>query len=389
MSQNLCFFGYCILLIAVTIVFSPVTSASTVECENLLATGVGEYNAGDYSSALVVFDLLIQKDPSWPYGWLWKGTVLKDLGEQEEAEKAFKRGRCLLYPDTCTYSGNEQNDDTSDDDKKIFSNVQTSKSGPYSPMSSSSLDPCNAWQKADTLDPQSSDTDRTVSSDPHYLERRGDELMESGLYTEALQSYLLAEQMNQKNPVLPAKAGDAFRETGDLRSALDAWNRSLSLQPGQDVSDSLRKKRGDAYEVLNEPEKAIRELEEIKTLNSPDLFLQKGNLYSVLHEYASAEDSFQKCLSLNPANADASLGLARAQISQGKMSNAQKTLDSVQQAPLTPNQSRLLEQLKKEMKQYPKSESDDLSFLFTHPELYILILVGIGGIFYYRDSIFR
>ena len=41
------------------------------------------------------------------------------------------------------------------------------------------------------------------------------------------------------------------------------------------------------------------------------------------------------------------------------------------------------------MKQYPASDSDDLSFLFTHPELYILIIVGIGGIFYYRDSIFR
>ena len=389
MSHNLCLCGYCILLITVILVFFPVISASTVECENLLATGVAEYNAGDYSSALMVFDLLIQKDPSWPSGWLWKGTVLKDLGEQEEAEKAFKKGRCLLSPDTCTDSGDEHDHDTGDDYKKPLSNVQNRESGPYPPIGYSYIDRSNTGQQADTFDLRSSDTDRTVSSDPQYLEHRGDELMESGLYRQALQSYLLAEQMDPKNPVFPAKAGDAFNQIGDLSSALDAWNRSLSLQPGQDASDILRKKRGDAYEVLNEPEKALDELERIKSLNNPDLFLQKGNLYSVLHEYGRAEDSFQKCLSLDPGNTDASLGLAQAQMSQGKISNTQKTLDSVQKPPLHSNQSRLLEQLKKEMKQYPASDSDDLSFLFTHPELYILIIVGIGGIFYYRDSIFR
>jgi len=381
--------GYGILLVAITLVFSPVISASTVECENLLAAGVGEYNAGDYSSALQVFDLIIQKDASWPYGWLWKGTVLKELGAQEEAEIAFKKGRCLLYPDSCTDSGTENIHDT-DDYTKTRMSVQTHQTGPYPQAGYYFTDLSHAKQRADPDALQVSDDDKPLSSDPEYLERRGDQLMELGLYEQALPLYLHAEQINPKNPVIPAKAGDAFNKTGDIRSALDAWNRSLHLQPEQEVSDTLRKKRSDAYELLNEPEKAVRELEEIQSLTQkPDILFQKGKLYSVLHEYASAEESFQNYLSLSPENPDASLGLARAQISQGKISKAKKTLESVQQASFNPNQSHRLEQLKKEVQQYPKSESDDLSFLFSHPELYVLMIVGIGGLFYFRDTIFR
>jgi len=49
----------------------------------------------------------------------------------------------------------------------------------------------------------------------------------------------------------------------------------------------------------------------------------------------------------------------------------------------------LLEILKREHTYYQQDKTSDLSFLFSHPELFILTGIGIFGIFYFRDKIFR
>ena len=65
--------GFIAIVLIVFLLF-PAVSASSAESENLLAEGVDMYNSGDRDAALQLFELLIHIDPSWPYGWLWKGT---------------------------------------------------------------------------------------------------------------------------------------------------------------------------------------------------------------------------------------------------------------------------------------------------------------------------
>ena len=74
---------------------------------------------------------------------------------------------------------------------------------------------------------------------------------------------------------------------------------------------------------------------------------------------------------------------------QGKMAKAKETLDSIPESALNPDQTDLLEKLKQEYTYYQQNETSDISFLFSHPELYILTGIAIFGILYFRDKIFR
>jgi tetratricopeptide (TPR) repeat protein len=214
--------------------------------------------------------------------------------------------------------------------------------------------------------------------------------MKAGMYDEALHSFLLAEEMDPENPELSRKVGDMFRELGDLGSALDAWNRSVQNETDQKLTDDLRKKRADAYSAMDMPEQGIRELMKIEYPGiDPAVELQKGELYSRLQDYSRAEEFFQNSLLSDPGSADASLGLANARICQGKIAGAEEVLDSLSSSSLDPDQAVLFEKLKKEVKNYPPARTDDISFLFSSPELLIMTVIGAIGIFYFRDKIFR
>jgi tetratricopeptide (TPR) repeat protein len=223
-------------------------SASPAEIEKLLAEGVDMYNSGDRDTALQLFESVVLTDPSWPYGWLWKGTVLADMGRDMEAEDAFKTGRCLLNPDAC--------DDSSSPPLSEVRELFGAERIKY-PVDANNGESIVSHH-------QGSDPGYVVISDPVQLEREGDRFMESGKYDAALQSYLLAEQIDPSNPSYSRKTGDAYRAKGDFHSALDAWNRSLQNETDPGMSDGLRKKRSRAFSTLNMPDKAIQELEGLK-----------------------------------------------------------------------------------------------------------------------------
>lgn len=385
----------CSLAIAIMLIFTSLVYATPVESEKLLAEGVDAYNSGNKEAALHLFEMLISKDPSWPYGWLWKGTVLSDMGHQVKAESAFKKGRCLLYPETCEVSPGDDVPEVKDWPWKNSRPDHASRPATLQEASDltehSIYDDRSVHQYGRTFNDNSGQgLFRGLESYPKSHEHEGDELMKAGMYDEALHSFLLAEEMDPENPELSRKVGDMFRELGDLGSALDAWNRSVQNETDQKLTDDLRKKRADAYSAMDMPEQGIRELMKIEYPGiDPAVELQKGELYSRLQDYSRAEEFFQNSLLSDPGNADASLGLANARICQGKIAGAEEVLDSLSSSSLDPDQAVLFEKLKKEVKNYPPARTDDISFLFSSPELLIMTVIGAIGIFYFRDKIFR
>jgi len=382
--------GFIAIVLIVFLLF-PAVSASSAESENLLAEGVDMYNSGDRDAALQLFELLILIDPSWPYGWLWKGTVLADMGRDLEAEDAFKTGRCLLNPDACDDPFASPLVEVGDmHGTERFIHPIDGKGAENLEKDLQNNPVRNMQEKSVSHQYQEYGAGPLESSVPVQLEKEGDHFMENGEYDAALHTYLLAEQIAPENPDISRKTGDAYRATGNFNSALDAWNRSIQNETDLVDSDVLRKKRSEVFSTMNMPDHAIRELEDLKvSTNDPHVFHQKGELYSKLQDYALAEESFQNCISVDPGNIDASLGLAETRMRQGKIAKAKETLDSIPESALNPDQTNLLEKLKRDYTYYQDEETSDLSFLFSHPELYLLTGIGIFGIFYFRDKIFR
>ncbi len=49
------------------------------------------YRAGDRSVALVLADSVIQQAPAWPDGYVWKGALLRELGQLRAAEAVLRQ----------------------------------------------------------------------------------------------------------------------------------------------------------------------------------------------------------------------------------------------------------------------------------------------------------
>ncbi len=89
-----------LILLIIFIAIPMIGAAYYSDSEKLLDEGLAEYKSGNLDTSFHIFEDITLQNPSWPYGWLWKGTVLADLKKQEEADVAFKTGSCLLTPDS-------------------------------------------------------------------------------------------------------------------------------------------------------------------------------------------------------------------------------------------------------------------------------------------------
>lgn len=381
-----------ILVIYIISIQIPFTYASMdSDSDLLLADGVTAYNAGDFQSSLEIFESITINNPSWPYGWLWKGTVLSDMGSQKEAEIAFKTGICLLNPEACQDFENKDIHDQYQNMQTLYPYVQHSiintQNQVYQKMAgsvfSSEEKPFSDYSEIDHLNSNN-------SQNPELLEKMGDKQQESGILDDAIHSYTLASQIDPDNPDYSRKAGDSYAKKGNYSSALHEWNRSLESESDKVMKDQLVQKRSDVLSSLNQSLDAAKELERISTpVPNPEILVHKGELYYVSREYQLAETSYLECLSLFPENIDASLGLAQVRIRQGQYQQGKDVLDSIPQSSLSPQQGQFFNQLQKQIPSSRSSPSENLSGLFSRPELYIFAIIGVGGVIYCRKKIFQ
>lgn len=377
------------LMVFIIILLSGIASGVIQsDSEVSLTEGVVAYNSGDLEYSLQIFELIVQKDPLWPNGWLWKGEVLSDLGRQDEADIAFKTGRCLQNPGSCQVPLEENTVKNAGFNGHHAGNTYSSPSveDPVPEFISGHGDPISHDV---SLSPSNSISPDNNQNPAESYEKQGDYSFDRSEWDKALQFYKMAEKLDPDNPDYSDKEGEAHAKKGDLISALSAWNRTLEHESNQTLRDELFQKRSEAFSNLNQSLEAAKELENMSPASrNPQNLIRKGDLYSMVGDLPSAEKAYLDSLSLLPGDVDTSLSLAKLRIQQGRYPDAKDILNSIPEISLTPPQSRFLNQLKKQVPHDSTETSDNLSVLFSRPEFYILTLIGFGVVFYLRKKIF-
>lgn len=369
-------------------VFSGIAGGTIqTDSEIMLTDGVSLYKTGNLEQSLEIFNSITIQDPSWPYGWLWKGTVLADLGKQEEADIAFKTGRCLLNPDSCQEIEEDNKYKSGPHSQEGWNNLKTE----YPTGKDAALDnllnlPVNIQKNSTFLESSPQNPDPNLAE---KFGKEGDSQYEKGDLDSALHSYQMAEEMNPENPDYSRKSGDIYKKKEDYASALSAWNRSLQDENNKTRRNELFQKRSDTFSALKQPLDAAKELENVKLPSqNPEVLTRKGSLYSQAGDFSAAEKAYLDSLSVVPGDVDASLGLANVRIQQGKFPEAEDIINSLPEKSLNLPQSKFMNQLKEQIPRGNVDSSGDLSILFSKPDFLLFAIIGVIVIFYFRKRIF-
>jgi len=166
--------------------------------------------------------------------------------------------------------------------------------------------------------------------------RKGIALVELKKYSEAVQVFRRAQQLDPNNEDLRARLKDAERmevkhkpkinadgsalspaqlakeegnecfRLGKIPEAIAAYNRALGLCKENEVNErsNIYSNRAQCYVQLYEPTKVIADCNEAILLNSMNIkaYLRRGLAYEAMDKMRSALDDFRKVLALDPSN---------------------------------------------------------------------------------------
>jgi tetratricopeptide (TPR) repeat protein len=107
---------------------------------------------------------------------------------------------------------------------------------------------------------------------------------------------------------LHAALGDAYREVGDLREAIEAYRKALDRCPGY---HDIRQRLGVALREAGLPSRSIAELQRVLRANADylDAQVQLGVTYYTLGRAAEARAQWSAVLARDPAREDARMYL--------------------------------------------------------------------------------
>ena len=146
----------------------------------------------------------------------------------------------------------------------------------------------------------------------------------------------ILQRVAEKNPDDPAakvRLGLARSAKGDYQDAIDDFERALRMDPKLFGAEALvatnHLKAGNADEAL----KAAQRFQQ-GAPNNPDGYTLAGLAQVMKKQYADAKISFNKALSIQPGNHNASQSLASLALMDGNRGQARRLLqDSVQKSP--------------------------------------------------------
>jgi Flp pilus assembly protein TadD len=163
------------------------------------------------------------------------------------------------------------------------------------------------------------------------------------LVTQAIEEYKLALNADPASPQLNNALADLYFRTGHVREAENTARELLKSVPDNIDAHKLlghiylralsegQNAPSSASPTGNVLDKAIAEFEEIVTLEpkSVEDRMILGQLYTVKHDHAKAEEEFKTAQAMDPDSEDVVLNLARLYAESGDIAQEAKVLETV------------------------------------------------------------
>jgi tetratricopeptide (TPR) repeat protein len=197
----------------------------------------------------------IELDPTYPFGWNNKGSVLSSQGKYDEAIKAYEEA-IRLDPDSATTWNNKGNS----------SNIQ----GKYD-------EAIEAYEEAIRLDPD--------SASPRN--NKGNAFHNQGKYDEAIEAYEEAIRLDPDYATTWNNKGNALYNQGKYDEAIEAYEEAIRLDPD---SATTWNNKGNALYNQGKYDEAIEAYEEAIRLD-PDYALAWYGKGAVLHQQGKTEEA--------------------------------------------------------------------------------------------------
>lgn len=139
-----------------------------------------------------------------------------------------------------------------------------------------------------------------------------------------------AAKLDSKNPTIFYNLAGLYLNLGDIRSALEAVNRCISLRP-EDLSFLHR--LGEIHFAAGNYADAAEVFEQISEKNPKfnEVLFHLGTVYAMQERWELAEESLRRAIGLYPSHSSLETNLANVLIMQQKFGEASKLLESVLQ----------------------------------------------------------
>ena len=288
-----------------------------------IANLVNLYNQGQYEAVFEQSQLLTNQYPQVFSIWNILGAANKELGQVEEASKAFKKVTELNpnYADGFNNLGItlqilRKYDEAVKAYKKGISIKPNYAEGFINLGTTLSElgktdEAIEAYRKALSIKPD--------YSEAHY--NMGNALKVQGKLNEAIESYDKALSIKPNYADAYNNKGSALKDQGKLDEAIEVYEKVLSLNP---ENSNCYSNIGVAYQEQGNLDKALEALQKSILLkpNYPEAYYNIGNILKDLGKLDDAIEAFKKSLSLNPKNADGFINIGVALREQFKFDEA-------------------------------------------------------------------
>lgn len=165
---------------------------------------------------------------------------------------------------------------------------------------------------------------------------KGNEFYQQKNFSNALQSYNLALELNPNLAEVYNNRGLIYYELGKYDQALQDYNSALNLR--YNFAQALNN-RGNVYAQLGQYQNALQDLQSAVNLsnNTAEIHNNLGSVYFSLKRYDEAVAEYTRAIQLNSNYADAYYNRSAAYYAQGKYSDA--SADIKRALNLNPNDS--------------------------------------------------
>lgn len=292
-----------------------------------------------FETALSQLDALISKGDA--EGYYYKGYVLQELDEPQEAFKLYETGVAKNANAALNYVGLGRK-------YLAFGDITTAKEN---------------FEKAMTLAPKDVNVLNGVAE--AYIKSPQKD------FSKALVVIEKAEKLDPKNETTKLLFGDIIYErdkkTGNLTNAISKYNEVESINPNN--SRALMRK-GKIYEKGRNYNAAIENYEEAvkKNPNFAPAYREQGEIYAKAQMYAKAKQSYEKYLELCGANKYAQMRYLNF---LWETKDYDKTISEAEKLTQTPNYNNSINRVMAyayfEKQNYPKAEEIMNLFLSKQP----------------------